>query len=128
MAVRTAAEAQLVVTAADQAGNVMSRPLVTFRLDFHDSPHKEWMEMICLQHALGHGNINLECNSFAAGKRYRLVANRTGSLIEFHPVRQEFPSFFYQGWKRCLDNPTNCYRISDHPIQMIKLATGDIER
>jgi len=116
------------VRVLDGVGNVVSRPMVTFRLDFNDSTHKEWYEAICLHKETAEGGTSLDCNSFVPGKRYRLVASTAGSLIEFHPVKAEYPGYLYQGWRRCSETPTNCYRLAVQPIRMIRRSTGEIER
>ena len=37
--------------------------------------------------------------------------------------------YLYQGWKRCMESSTtHCYRLADHPIQMVRRAGGEIER
>jgi len=118
----------------DQVGNKLTRPMVTFRLDFPD--HKEWYEAICLHKEVDGGSgtpgetatMTLECQSFIPGKRYRFVASRTASLIEFHPVAGDYPMYLYQGWKRCMDSSTHCYRLADHPIHMIRRAGGEVEQ
>jgi hypothetical protein len=119
------------VNVVDRVDNRIQEPLVTLRLDFPNDPtYKEWYEIICLSEALGPWpqTPKLACANLLPGHKYLLVATKSGSLLEFRPMKSAFPVYTYQGWKRCTGSPHNCYGLGHEPIRLVKRQKGQIER
>jgi hypothetical protein len=113
------------VTVVDRTGTMAERSLITSRLDWDNSDHKEWLEMICLNKQLEHGRS--QCDALLPNHRYLLLSDRTGRELTYYSTRTAYPYSFFQGWKRCTNAGETCFPLSNQPIKAIRRPDGKME-